>query len=224
MYIFAYFVTWVFLIIPLVVDIKSRETFNILQVFRSFFFPMKGVWNLIIFVYDKSYLVYRGDDYEGCWKTIKIVLFRPSHSTGIILPDSFHSNDENRDVVEMSNAHNFNLEENAIDDNNHGRVVLHDGTTLSQDGAPSIVSSSSSSFEKAIECKGVDYLGNKNRRYYLDKRGIRRTGELEDIRKGRIAYNSSNSSIASPVGYFSGSGNDTLSGFDEVGNVSEDVL
>lgn len=53
MYIFAYLITWIFMVLPIVVD-ADRESYNAIQVFKSIFFPMQGFWNLIIFTYDKA--------------------------------------------------------------------------------------------------------------------------------------------------------------------------
>ena len=66
----------------------DRDNLNVLQVFKALFFPMQGFWNLMIFIYDKAYLIYRDDGYQSYWKIVKIVLFHPDKAPEIILPDS----------------------------------------------------------------------------------------------------------------------------------------
>ena len=73
---------------------------NILLVFKSIFFPLQGFWNLIIFVYDKAYILYQSDKYEGFWKTIKIVTCHPYLIPVFDLPKSLECPFEDKEICD----------------------------------------------------------------------------------------------------------------------------
>ena len=182
MYIFAYLITWIFMIIPMAVYL-DRETLNIVQVFKAIFFPMQGFWNLIIFIYDKAYLLYQDDEDRGCWEILKTVLFRPYTVSDIILPDSLVNADKNSnasigEILETSNIRN----------NERMQDVGY------------LASSQS--------CKNSDIeYSENNMRFYVHSNGIRRAGRMED----QLALDNAPASIESPCGFASGSRGSTVS-------------
>lgn len=72
MYIFAFFITWIFLLLRLI----DHQYY--MDVGAAILFPLQGFWNMIIFVYDKAHLVYQTDSCNNWRKAVKIVLFSPS--------------------------------------------------------------------------------------------------------------------------------------------------
>jgi hypothetical protein len=97
MYILAFITVYVSGISPGVFT-SDPENMNKLLVFKSIFFPSQGIWNLIIFVYDKAYMLYQSDRYEGFWKTINIVLCRPYLIPEFVLPESLECPFEENEV------------------------------------------------------------------------------------------------------------------------------
>ena len=85
MYIMAYFITWFFAIIPVIFDFDKAD---ITFVFRSVLFPLQGLWNLIIFCYDKAYLVHQSDQKMVLWNRFKVVLFSPASIPTVIFHPS----------------------------------------------------------------------------------------------------------------------------------------
>lgn len=110
MYIFAYLITWVFMVMPMAV-VMDRKSYDVIQLFKSIFFPMQGFWNLIIFIYDKAYLLRHDDKCQGYWQRVKIVLFHPAKVLDIVLPDSLVIENKNssQEEVPITN-HNYNKE------------------------------------------------------------------------------------------------------------------
>jgi hypothetical protein len=104
MYIFANLMTWVFTMIPMMMNLDQNLE-NILFVFKAVFFPLQGFWNLIIFVYDKAYLVYQSEQEKGYWNAIKTVVFHPDQNySGIILPPSLQVDEELRNGDDLPNT------------------------------------------------------------------------------------------------------------------------
>ena len=188
MYIFAYFTTWVFMIVPMVTN-ADQEATKILLLLKSILFPMQGFWNLLIFVYDKSYLVHHSVEKKTCFTIIKIVLFKPTEAPEIILPSRLMcANMEAQSAIQGVKA----------DSADHGHNLTKDVINIDSN-----FSGSSSSSTRVIHRTGVEYLGNENhQRYYKSINGLKRTGSLEDRRHGRIY---SSDSVESPVGDYGGS-------------------
>eukprot|EP00979_Chaetoceros_neogracilis_P017153 scaffold10180_cov304-Chaetoceros_neogracile.AAC.16 len=61
MYIFVYFLTWFFMILPMMIPQQAKplteDVWEICRICRTVFFPLSGFWNLMIFLYDKVQLV-----------------------------------------------------------------------------------------------------------------------------------------------------------------------
>jgi hypothetical protein len=104
LYIFAYCITWVFILIITSLHL-DENTKNALLYFRVILFPIQGLWNLIIFVYDKAYLVYRNNDDMGYWSAIKNVLVHPEEASPIIILPTFLQNSKDRKGVDESRFH-----------------------------------------------------------------------------------------------------------------------
>jgi hypothetical protein len=91
LYIFAFCITWVFILIIQLFQL-DENTKNVMLYFRVIFRPIQGLWNLIIFVYDKAYVVYHNNNDKGYWSAIKNVLVHPETASSIIiLPSSFEN-------------------------------------------------------------------------------------------------------------------------------------
>lgn len=82
MYIASFFLTWIFNIAD-----SGYGKFNyIMDALNATFFPMQGFWNMIIFIYDKTYFVYQiNNDCDSHWKAIKMVFNAPDQIQDVII-------------------------------------------------------------------------------------------------------------------------------------------
>jgi hypothetical protein len=88
MYIFAYLITYSFTILPFILNL-GESAIDILMVFKSMFFPMQGFWNLLIFLYDKAYLVRNsGTEEKGFCEAFRTILLYPPDALEISIPVS----------------------------------------------------------------------------------------------------------------------------------------
>jgi hypothetical protein len=133
MYIAAYFLTWVFMIVPMVVrlDPGSLEMIS-LDVFKIILFPMQGFWNLVIFAYDKVYNIHQVNDSLTHWQAIKSLLLYPEEIPEITLANvPFDSNgfgSESREV--MSSPSTIFFERLANDDIGQSCIVENSTSSL----------------------------------------------------------------------------------------------
>ena len=76
MYIAAFVVTWIFVIIPCFV---STENYPALSVLRMVFQPLQGFWNMWIFLMHKVYQLRRckPEEFKSLCHTLKFILFEP---------------------------------------------------------------------------------------------------------------------------------------------------
>jgi len=74
MYIMAFFITWIFTILCMVIG-NGYSFF--LDMSKAVSLPLQGFWNMIIFVYDKAYLVRQVDPSKSWRQAVKKVLFCP---------------------------------------------------------------------------------------------------------------------------------------------------
>jgi hypothetical protein len=58
MYIMAFFLTWIFMVLSTLLE-SNTPTF--MEISKAVLLPLQGFWNMIIFVYDKAYLVRQVD-------------------------------------------------------------------------------------------------------------------------------------------------------------------
>ena len=84
MYIGSYMLTWVFNALSAIYGISN---FN-LDAINSVLFPLQGFWNMLIFLYDKTYLI-RQHDKNGhdisFWMAFKQILTSPSNTPTFVL-------------------------------------------------------------------------------------------------------------------------------------------
>lgn len=104
MYIGAYMLTWILNLLSASFNIAGFE----LDAVNSVLFPLQGFWNLMIFLYDKTYLVRKrdkSDTYISFWMAIKRILASPSDTPAFV-------------VSNLSNVHIELREENVPEELN----------------------------------------------------------------------------------------------------------
>lgn len=89
----------------------DQGSIDVIQGFRAFLFPLQGFWNLIIFVYDKAYLVHRNDRSMNLWNIIKGVLFYPPQAHEIILSSEFMNATVMNDRMDRADVDELDEEE-----------------------------------------------------------------------------------------------------------------
>jgi len=98
MYIFVYFLTWFFMILPMMVPqtYGTPLTNEVWEICKTVFFPLSGFWNLMIFLYDKVQLVILSTNNKNVWQAIKTVVLSPADVPELILMDLpvFQNNEE----------------------------------------------------------------------------------------------------------------------------------
>jgi hypothetical protein len=79
MYIFAFFLTWVLNVLSGGLNITNIT----MDAINSVLFPLQGFWNLLIFLYDKSYLIRQEskDEEISFWQMIKRVITTPEKNS-----------------------------------------------------------------------------------------------------------------------------------------------
>jgi hypothetical protein len=96
MYIFAYFITWFFLLL------RHINAQYYMDVAVAILFPLQGFWNMIIFAYDKADLVYQTDKCNSWCDAIKTVMFSPGNIPSIVIDLQVVIDD---DTSQVSNEH-----------------------------------------------------------------------------------------------------------------------
>ena len=86
MYIGAYLLTWIFTFLSGAFNIASFE----LDAINSVLFPLQGFWNLLIFLYDKTYLIRQRDEGSNStsislWQAFKMILTSPSDTPTFVV-------------------------------------------------------------------------------------------------------------------------------------------
>lgn len=95
LYIFAYFLTWIFMIIPQFHIYMEESDRNVIDAIKVVLFPMQGFWNLIIFIYDKAYNIKVTDETKTWIQSLKVALLSPSQTPNIVLVfDELESSEE----------------------------------------------------------------------------------------------------------------------------------
>lgn len=79
MYIFAFFLTWILNVLSGGLNITNIT----MDAINSVLFPLQGFWNLLIFLYDKSYLIRQEskDEEISFWQMIKRVITTPEKNS-----------------------------------------------------------------------------------------------------------------------------------------------
>ena len=81
MYIASFLITWIFN----VADTGYGKYNHYMDALNAAFFPMQGFWNMIIFAYDKVYLVYQMNECDTYWNALKIVLLAPDQIRDLVI-------------------------------------------------------------------------------------------------------------------------------------------
>jgi hypothetical protein len=88
MYIFAYLITYSSSLLTNMFNFDASGI-DAMMVLQSIFLPMQGFWNLLIFLYDKAWLVrHSGPINKSVWETVKTILLYPPDTPEISLPVS----------------------------------------------------------------------------------------------------------------------------------------
>ena len=90
MYICAFFLTWLFVIISVIVG----EGGTFVDYSKIFFMPLQGFWNMLIFIFDKYVQVRtqfqqeeNNGETQGFWKTIQVIFTKPENLPPIYFAD-----------------------------------------------------------------------------------------------------------------------------------------
>ena len=82
MYIGAFFLTWVFSIVGIL-----KPGHPVIETFQNIFRNLQGLWNMIIFVYHRVYMVRERDNGKTFWMALKIAIIAPEE-----VPEMYLSN------------------------------------------------------------------------------------------------------------------------------------
>jgi hypothetical protein len=215
MYIGALFLTWILTCIAEFFKISSLS----MDLANCILFPLQGFWNLLIFLYDKTYLIRKGNKQISYWQATKMLITSPSKAPGVFL--------SNINVVSIELKHGDNI---LVKEKVSNKGSEYDGISEERESfsvpdvdvpdikVPAITDFDSLSPDSSLnlnvlplhEIRGIQYLGNGNRRFVSSHKCLRRTGEIEDNRLGRVAYNSA-ISIETPKGFVGDSINSSTS-------------
>ena len=201
MYIGAYFLTWIFTHLSSAFNIASVE----LDAINSVLFPLQGFWNFLIFLYDKTYILRQSGSRVSFFDAAKQVVGSPSKVQSVLFYDLSVVLEESN--MELENEKIDEREESKKEDlENMVKAINHPQRQCSARESNHIsdlesLPSDTSSGQKILslnQIQGVQFLGKENRRFFMSNNGIRRTGEIEDLRRQE-----SNSilSIQTPKGF-----------------------
>lgn len=109
MYILAFFVTWILNGLSGMFNISNFE----LDAINCIFFPLQGFWNLMIFLYDKTYLMRQVDDSVTFSQACKKILLTPSVTPVFVL-----SNLSAVDKRSLDREHDTNVQGTPNDNTN----------------------------------------------------------------------------------------------------------
>lgn len=114
MYIITYLVTWIFMIVPMAVELgnSSGSTVKTFETLKTILFPMQGFWNLIIFVFDKAYMIRLTTDSCSWCEAVMKVLRSPEQTSDVLLTN-FPSIP---DIISRSRRRDFSSESTNIED------------------------------------------------------------------------------------------------------------
>lgn len=101
LYILAYFITYLPTLLPIMLNLDASGI-DLMMAFKSIFFPMQGFWNLLIFLYDKAYLVrHSGAERKSCCEAIRMILLYSPDAVEISIPASVMNEDRNSQEHEI---------------------------------------------------------------------------------------------------------------------------
>jgi hypothetical protein len=111
MYIAAFFLTWVFNFFSEVFNIANYS----LDACNSFFFPLQGLWNLLIFLYDKTYLIQQSRKGVSIYQAVKEILSSPSDAPEFVVSNISHVMITTESVIERDQPNVDDIYENPYD-------------------------------------------------------------------------------------------------------------
>jgi hypothetical protein len=225
MYIAGVILTWIFNLLSVVFNV-SNDTMDL---FNCILFPLQGFWNLLIFLYDKTYFTRQYDRSVSFWQAVKQMVASPSKVPCVFFSDLTQTLEKTHVESEMKNP----IKEVSVDRSNCSYVSTFNNLSANEKSSrkgsgydresevrealsipedveihaptnldlPSIGSSLNLTVLPLHEIRGVQYLGSDNKRFFQSHNGIRRTGEMEDNRPGRVAHNCAAVSIETPKGF-----------------------
>jgi MFS family permease len=158
MYIGSFMFTWVFTVLSGTFNIASIE----LDAINSVLFPLQGFWNMLIFLYDKTYLIRQHDkhgrDISFCM-AFKQILTSPSHTPTFIVSSISIVNIEPRDEDDPDEPNDIRLPSHMPDIGLSQIGSEYDGLSevRGQGGDYSVVQDSSSSID--VNSNAVSEVG-----------------------------------------------------------------
>jgi hypothetical protein len=162
MYIAAYLLTWMmnFLSFQFSISIFASELIN------AILFPIQGFWNLLIFLYDKSYLIRQSDGSISFLEAARQIISSPMDIPTMLLSDISFLNVETKDHVSVEGERVHGLE--PILDYAMSEIASEfDGLSELRDPQMSVADSSSSSSEKVFSISGVLSIDEASRKNYV---------------------------------------------------------
>jgi hypothetical protein len=146
MYIGAFMLTWIFNALSSLLNVSSIE----LDAINCVLFPLQGFWNLLIFLYDKTYLIRQHDKNDNdvsFWMAFKQILTSPFDAPTIELSSISIVKIESRDEDAPDEPNDSPLSFRLTDIGLSQIDSLFDGLSelIEKDGAFSLMQGSSSS-------------------------------------------------------------------------------
>jgi hypothetical protein len=174
MYIFAFFLTWLF---NLLSAVFSSSTYG-MDILNSTFFPLQGFWNLLIFLYDKTYFIRQDkNNSSGYWQAVRKLISTPLDNPAILVSniqtiecdqkdgmDAFEYVSTSLSELQMSfpiKIRNGLSIESSFFDNHRSGIVSPIGHTSfhnifsSNNSTPNVLEQNVQTMKKA-ECSNVD--------------------------------------------------------------------
>ena len=98
MYISAFILTWLFNLISVAFGSSNYE----MDLLNSILFPLQGFWNLIIFLYDKTYFTRQNEnDSLSFWQSVRTLISTPSKSLTVLVSNIGTIEQEGTDQTEV---------------------------------------------------------------------------------------------------------------------------
>lgn len=186
MYIGSYFLTWSLNTISVCFGVSSFT----LDAVNCIVFPLQGFWNLVIFLYDKTYLVRQSYQPICFWDSIKLILMSPMDVPTLLLTDMSN-------VVIKPRRQEF---EKSVSNKseNESPPPNRPETSLQQPSAMNRGSHVSSLSIPPLASPDDQNLMNENTLFGIDRYSIRRKGDVENTQDAAPQVNIS---IDSPIGF-----------------------
>jgi hypothetical protein len=162
MYVAAYMLTWSIYFFSFQYSIFCFQ----LEAVNAILFPIQGFWNLLIFLYDKSYLIRQSDGSISFLEAARQIILSPMDIPTMLLSDITFLNVDTKDHVSVEGERVHGLE--PILDYAMSEIASEfDGLSELRDPKMSVASSSSSSSEKVFSISGVLSIDEASRKNYV---------------------------------------------------------